>query len=323
MKAARILLIVLVLLSSVGFAGGAASSPPEAPIDVLGLTAAADASGRTWAVWAADDGRDSELFYSRWDGDSWASARAVHASPDTWESGPSLAIAPDGTAWLAWTSASREDSDVYLSRWLGSRWSEPQVLDRGSALAADEPALAAAPDGTFWLAWVGEATPDNDEVYVAFWDGRAWAPSQHVSGPDLRDGLYDRQPCLAVGPDGRPWLAWAGHQDGPDDEIYASHWTGSAWTAEQMVSRDDDALDAAPSLVVDGQGRPWLAWKARVAEGNVSRLRILVSSWDAGQGWSEEALASSPLEADLDEYDPLLSLDAEGRPELAWLAIAD
>ncbi|MFN2226171.1 MAG: GDSL-type esterase/lipase family protein, partial [Anaerolineae bacterium] len=304
-------------------AGGAAAPRPPAPFDVLGLTAATDPSGQIWVAWAIDDGHDSELFYSRWDGEAWAPARAVHASPDAWESGPSLAIAPDGTAWLAWTSATREDSDVYLSRWLGSRWSEPQVLDRGSALAADEPTLAAAPDGTFWLAWVGEATPGNDEVYVTSWDGRTWAPSQRVSGPDPQDGLYDRQPRLAVGRDGRPWLAWTGHQDGPDDEVYASHWTGSAWTPEQMVSRDDASLDVWPTLVVDGDGRPWLAWKARVEEGEISRLRILISSWDPiREAWSEEALASSPLEAELDEHDPLLSLDEQGRPQLAWLAVA-
>lgn len=324
MKTIRLLMVAIVLLGGVTFsAGGAAPLTAPTAIEVYDLVSAAGSRDRAWVVWTANDGHDTELVYSLWDGEAWAQPRLVHASPDAWESGPSLAFAPDGTAWLAWTSATQETSDVYVSRWLGERWSDPEVLPKGTALQADEPALAAAPDGTLWLAWVGKAASGNDDILVSRWDGRDWSLPEQVSAPDAEPELYDRQPCLAVGRDGRPWLVWTGHQAGPDDEIFASHWTGSSWTPEQMVSSDDEALDVSPSLVLDAEGQPWVAWKARMDDGQVSRLRILVSSWDAERAiWREEALASSPLEAGLDEEDPLLSLDGEGGLRLTWLASA-
>lgn len=322
MKASRVLLIAVVLLSAATLsAGGAAASPSTALTDVRGLAAEADPAGRVWVVWAADDGRDSELFYSQWNGQSWTPGRAVYASPDAWESSPSLAFAPDGTAWLAWTSATRETSNIHVSRWLGNRWSKPAVVPQGSARDPYEPALAAGPDGTLWLAWVGEAVTGDDEIFASQWNGRAWSLPQQVSTPDEQEGLYDRQPQLAVGRDGAPWLVWIGHQAGPDDEVYASHWTGRGWTPEQRVSDEDSSLDVSPSLALDAAGRPWVAWKARAEEGTFSRLRILVSSWDAEQAaWSREALASSPLAAEVEEEDPILSLDGQGRLWLTWLA---
>ena len=328
MKTSRVLMVTIcllvaaiVLLGAVAFsADSAASAPAFETVDVWGLATAVDPGGQVWAVWAADDGRDAELFYSRWDGREWAPAQLVHASPDAWESGPSLAFAPGGTPWLAWTSATSQTSDVYLSRWLGSRWSDPQAMPKGSALEADEPALAVAPDGTLWLAWVGFDGVD-DEIYVTRWDGRAWSPAWQVSADDDEQALYDRQPRLAAGPDGTLWLVWTGHQDGVDDEIYYSRWTGTRWTPEALVSTDDDALDVGPALAFDAGGRPWVAWKAQVDDGSEPRLRILVSHWDTARAaWTPEALASSPLASDVDETLPALALAGDGRLHLAWRA---
>jgi hypothetical protein len=243
----------------------------------------------------------------------------VHASPDTWESSPSLAFASDGTAWLAWTSATQQTSDIYLSHWLGSHWSDPQALPKAPALEADEPALAVEPDGALWLAWVGFDGVD-DEIFVTRWDGRAWSPAWQVSADDDENALYDRQPRLAAGPDGALWLVWTGHQDGVDDEIYYSRWNGTNWTPEAVLSADDKALDVWPTLTLDARGDPWVAWKAQVDDGSGSRLRILVSHWDAERAaWTPEEVVSSPLVEDVDETLPALALSHDGRLHLAWL----
>jgi lysophospholipase L1-like esterase len=114
---------------------------------------------------------------------------------------------------------------------------------------------------------------------------------------------------------------WTGHERGPDDEIFVSYWTGSSWTPEQMVSQDDDALDSQPSLVLDQNGGAWVAWKGRVRDGQNSHLRILVSYWDpTHMEWSPEAVASSPLDWDVDERQPQLFIDQQGATRLVWVA---
>jgi lysophospholipase L1-like esterase len=317
---AALTLVILTVVSAFP-----AFSQPEAPAaaseigQARSLTVAQDGEGQLWAVWEADNGWDVDLYYSRWAGDDWSSPGPVHRRSNAWDRSPSLTVAADGTPWLAWSSAERTSpnrNSLYVSRWAGQRWTDPESVPTGSSSEATEPVLVAGPAGTLWLAWVGFDGMD-DEIFASTWDGRSWSAPQQVSADDDEPSLYDRQPRLAVDPDGKPWLVWTGHQAGVDDEIYASHWTGSAWTAEQAISHDDAALDVSPSLALDTQGQPWVVWQGRVD----SHLRILVSHWDASRSvWTAETEASSPLGSEVAEDLPALSSDAHGRIHLAWVA---
>ncbi len=286
------------------------------------LTVVAQA-GELMAAWEWDDGSDVEIYFSRRIGGEWTAPQPVHRRPGAWDRSPALTALANGEVWLAWSSAERSNprqSQVYISRWRGGRWSEPEAAPRGPATKAKEPVLAAAPDGTVWLAWVGLDGVD-DEIFAQRWDGATWSLPVQVNAPDSDRTLYDRQPRLAVGRDGKPWLVWTGHQAGPDDEIMASRWTGTGWSPEQLVSKDDDALDVSPSLAVDDQGRPWVAWYGRITDGENSRLRILTAYWDAASSaWTAEAVASSPLELAIDETSPALLRDARGAMHLVWVA---
>ena len=297
--------------------------------EVRSLTAAHDPQGQLWAAWEADSGSDVEIYFSRRDGGAWSEPEPVRARPDAWDRSPSLAIAaPPGSqpqAWLAWTSSSRSDPDrreLVVSRWDAGAWTEPQAVPIGAVTRVASPALAAAPDGTLWLAWTAFGGADI-EVYASRWNGQAWSAPWQVSTDGGKTRRNDYHPRLIVAGDGRPWLVWVGHQGGPDDEIYASHWTGAGWTAEQMVSRDDDLLDTRPSLALGPDGQPWLAWLGHVVTGERSIGRILFARWDPSLSvWTAEGLASSPLGLSVEETSPSLTIDDQGRLHLAWVANA-
>ncbi len=166
--------------------------------------------------------------------------------------------------------------------------------------------------GSLWLAWVG-FDGNDDEIFASQWDGTSWSLPWQVSADDEDPTLYDRQPRLAVGKNGHPWVVWTGHQSGPDDEIYASHWNGTGWTPETAISHDDDALDVTPTLALDAAGQPWVAWKGRAVRGEHSRLRIFSPRWQASRAaWTDEAAAGVPLSQAVDEEDPLLSQGSAG-----------
>lgn len=310
---------------------------PQDPEQAWSLAVARDGQGTLWAAWEVDDGQDNEIHTARWTGREWSQSAQALQRPEAWDWAPSLAVAADGTPWLAWSSAlksSPEKTRIYVSRWTGDGWSSAEALPEGTAFGgcascghATEPALAASPDGTMWVAWVG-TDGQEENIFAQRWSGGVWSEPRQVSTDEGSPLLYDRQPRLVVGEDGRPWIVWTGNQadaDGVpipgDDEIYASYWTGSGWAPEQMVSRDDESLDTAPSLALDAQGQPWIAWQARVTEDTVSRLRVIASHWDAArQAWAVEEIASSPLAAEVDEVHPTLTRGSSGAMQVAWEA---
>jgi len=323
------LLAILLALSLVAISRpGATAAPPTTAQEIGSLTAARDAHGQLWAAWEARSGSDVEIYTSRWAGGTWSPPEPVAARPDAWDRSPSLAIAADPSGseaqpWLAWTSAPRSDPsrrELYVSRWAAGTWTEPQAVPTGAATRVSDPVLAAAPGGALWLAWSG-SDGAGAEIYASRWDGRSWSAPWRVSGEPDRD---DYQPRLVVAGDGRPWLVWVGHQAGPDDEIYSSTWTGTGWTGEQMVSRDDDALDTRPSLALGPDGQPWLAWMGLVAGGERSHRRILFARWDPFlPAWTPEQVASSSPELTVDEEAPALTVDGQGQMHLAWIAVGN
>jgi lysophospholipase L1-like esterase len=326
-----LLLVVTLALSAglvppVGIASQAsAATPTDAalPAEWGTLAVTPDPAGGLWAAWQAGDGTDAEIYVSRRTTAGWLAAQPVQSRPEAWDRFPSLAIDGDGRPWLAWASASRAQPnrrELMISHWAAGRWSEPQQVPLGSALSAADPVLAGAPDGSLWLAWSGRDGVD-EEIFASHWDGQAWSPPVRVSAEDRDRALYDRHPRLAIAPDGQVWLAWTTHQGGTDDEIAWSRWTGSRWTPERLLSADDALLDGEPSLAVDASGTPWVAWHGRVTVGDHSHRRILVSQWDAARNaWRAEQVASLSIELAVEEEDPTLALDAQGRLHLAWLA---
>jgi lysophospholipase L1-like esterase len=333
MKLRRLLPLILTIAWTVSNVVPVSSQSPE-PLpsssglgEARSLAVARGPKDVLWAAWEVDEGTDVEIYFSHWTGQQWSAPQPAQRRPNAWDRSPSLSVAPDGTPWLVWSSAERADparNRLYVSRWVNDRWTEPEEVPVGSLSKATEPAVAAGTDGTVWLAWVGFDGVD-DEIFASRWDGRSWSSPQQVNANDDDPSLYDRQPRLAVGQDGQPWLVWTGHQAGVDDEIYASHWTGHAWTPEQTVSQDDDTLDVWPSLALDAQGQPWVAWQGRATDsfGEQSRLQILTSHWDAARSsWLPEVVASPLPDSAVEETQPALALDKKGRMSLAWLATA-
>ena len=346
-KAWKLLAIVLAALWGIGSLSplssqfAVATQPPIDIMDARLLTVAADPSGSLWAAWEADTGTGVEILYSRQIEGEWQLPARVASRPQAWDRAPSLAIAADGTPWLAWSSTEKGDpghSDIQMSNWDGHGWTSPEPVPLGGIAAEDcptcggatEPTLAASPDGTLWLAWVG-FDGAGDGIFAQHWDGSAWTLPLRVSADDLDPSLYDRQPRLGVGGDGRPWLVWTGYQGGVDDEIYASYWTGTGWAPEQMVNMDDESLDTRPALWVDALGQPWVAWQAQVVdelltaqaatEDDPGQGRILISRWEPSRSaWAPERLVSSPLSIGVDETLPALVGDVQGVVRAAWFA---
>ncbi len=145
-------------------------------------------------------------------------------------------VASGEKLWFAWASYTGRDYEVKLRSLEPRSGALGAVIDVSANSAADDlhPALAAAPDGSLWVAWDaaihplrGDSTPPQlrlqrrkIEIDVAVRcarvvDGVVTLPPARTAGiePGVVEGalglsLAGGLPTLAIGGDGRPWLAY-------------------------------------------------------------------------------------------------------------------
>lgn len=111
----------------------AATVSPAGPGTQIALTSTVLADGSWLAAWAAFDGRDDEILWSRYSGSRWSPPRPVAADNAVPDISPAL-TATAGGALLAWSRYDGHDYRVQLARLDGGVWTEPAVIGtKGSA----------------------------------------------------------------------------------------------------------------------------------------------------------------------------------------------
>lgn len=97
---------------------------PVGPGTQTALSAVTLANGDALAAWAAFDGEDDEILWSRFDGRAWSEPRAVSSNtvPDVT---PTLHALDDGGALVAWSAYDGRDYRIGAATFDGRAWSEP------------------------------------------------------------------------------------------------------------------------------------------------------------------------------------------------------
>jgi len=289
--------------------------------------------GRPYVAWEDGDwDKENEIYVRRWNGSSWeevgsGSATGGGISDNSGNSGsPSLAIAPDGTPYVAWCDYSGGDEEIYVRRWKGSIWEEVGSGSASGGGISDNwgdsfwPSLAVAPDGRPYVAWYDDSDGD-DEVYVRRWNGSSEEWEEVGSGSATGGGISSNSgssesPSVAVAPDGTPYVAWEDYSSG-NDEIYVRRWNGSNWEEVGSGSASGGGISnsggsESPSLAIAGDGTPYVAWRGG--------REIYVRRWN-GSSWEEVGVGSASGGGISDSgksESPSLAIAPDGRPYVAW-----
>ena len=145
----------------------------------------------------------------------------------------------------------------------------PQPLQiSASGVDAAEPAMAAAPDGSFYVAWVNHDAKQADVMLAHFNSdgepqGSAVRVNRKAGGATAWRG---DQPSLAVAPDGTVYVLWtarieAGEKHGTDVYLSVSNDRGQSFASEVKVNDDKVPNDhGMHSLAVAKDGRIYAAW---------------------------------------------------------------
>jgi hypothetical protein len=131
---------------------------------------------------------------------------------------PVLAIDEQQRMTLAWQESRNGQWDIYVSSSVdGQTWSGPQrVSDPDGNQTA--PTLAVDGQGILSLAWVDDQHGQADIYLTTGTHGLTARTTTRIT----QEAADQREPCLAVGPQGRVYLAWTDYRAGHAD-IYGTH----------------------------------------------------------------------------------------------------
>jgi len=263
--------------------------------------------------------------------------RTAAASPFTTErtdeEAPSAAVAPDGTAWIAFTSytpgidrderakpfAGEPADFAFLVKAPGGDQLWLRRADAGEPIAITPPgrdiyksAVAVDGAGRVWVMWAENAGykpfPENGAANFDIWartfsDGKLGEPVKLADSPG-----NDVWPVAATDSRGVVWVAWQGAKDGAF-RIFARHQEGDGWSAPVAVSTQSGNC-WAPAIAAAGDGRIAIAWDTY----DKGDYDVWLREFTAAQPGEPRAVATSP------DYEarPALTYDRTGALWIAW-----
>ena len=168
----------------------------------------------------------------------------------------------------------------------------------------DSPTIAAAPDGSLWLAWLS-FDGSRDDVALRHYQNGKWGALQWVPGSSGDNWL----PQVAVDSDNRPWVVWSQQVNGNWD-LYARRYDPAReeWgSLERLTSAP--LPDVNPRLTSDSRGRLALVWQGFRGKNS----NIFLKTFD-GEKWSEDVRVTNHAAND---WEPAVGLDSKGD---VWVA---
>lgn len=154
---------------------------------------------------------------------------------------PAVAAGREGSAYVAWVGhGAGKEADVWLSRVEGAEkksGGEPARVNpkpgEATAWRGDAPSVAVAQDGAVYVAWTaragGGAHATTLYVSASRDGGRSFGEPARVND-DSKPGVHGMH-SLAVGEDGRVYVAWLDERDIPEEH------GGDAQAAKQMSGK--------------------------------------------------------------------------------------
>ncbi|MDQ6663599.1 MAG: hypothetical protein M3Z23_04325, partial [Acidobacteriota bacterium] len=173
----------------------------------------------------------------------------------------------------------------------------------------DWPSLAAAPDGTLWLAWLS-FVGDRDDIAIRHYANGKWGSLQWVPNNSGDNWM----PQMAVDSNNRAWVVWPQQVNGNWD-LYARRFDPARqeWSAMERLSTDP-LPDTNPRVASDGKGHFAVVWQGfRGRASGKTSSNIFCKIFD-GEKWGSEIRVTNRAAND---WEPAAAFDSSGT---VWIA---
>jgi hypothetical protein len=266
------------------------------------------------------------------------------SSADVNAAEPAAASAPDGSVYVAWVEHRQNDeADVMLARFndAGQLQGAPVRVNpeagRATAWRGDPPTVAVSQEGVAYVGWTARAEPSSahaEDLYLSASrdGGRSFAAPVKVN--DDRKPAVHGMHSLAVGPDGRVYLAWLderdikqpqpsemaeGHHMESTREVFTAYSTDGGRTFSPNLRVATDACPCCKTaLAVGPDKRLYVSWR-QVLPGDYRHIAV-ASSTDGGETYSQPVVVSDDRWqiAGCPVSGPALAAGADGALRVLW-----
>jgi hypothetical protein len=150
---------------------------------------------------------------------------------------------------------------IYYSFYDGVRWVPAKALNDTAQIGAPawaDPHIAIDRTGVLHVSFTGVARgATGRDIFYTRNEGRGWTPPVRVT----QDTIYNYNEWYSDIAADRPdnvWVVWSRQDEGLGFQIYAAHYDGEEWSAEQRV--DNDTTYGIPAVCLNQAGYPWVVW---------------------------------------------------------------
>ncbi|AFE04726.1 hypothetical protein COCOR_02570 [Corallococcus coralloides DSM 2259] len=296
---------------------GGAISAVEGRTSAEGVVLKMDRNAQPVITWAESDGASKNIHVARWTGTAWSmlgGGLSGLAGAGTDATQPTLLIDSANRPVVAWheETGTGENVSLFVRRWTGTSWeSLPSIPPHSGDFEISAPSLAAELNGVLhlyalngneviaeighyqlsaggqsWTRTVIPRPPESPRVYS--FSTVASASSIYVSYSILDTSTYD----------GRVVVGVAENESNP---MGGSVLGNASWS---------------PSIAVDSNGRPWVAWSESASK-PTSDGRIQWARWEGTRWTSPDSLSASST----GNVEPVLAMSTGTPHILAWSGI--
>ena len=201
-------------------------------------------AGEVWTAWQAYQDRGDHVYVRRGAG----APEQITTKGDIYRT--AIAEDPDGRIHVAWSERRGTEWNLFERVFDGRNWSAVAQLTRGNVPNIFHK-FASGPNGLA-LVWTGYENGES-YLYCTTYTRGSWSAPQRIGGPSVwsPDAVYDRA--------GNLHTAWDSYANGNYDIFYRTIAADGTPGAVEQITKSP-GFDAHPSLAIDAQGRPWLAW---------------------------------------------------------------
>ncbi|MCD6289829.1 MAG: hypothetical protein J7M34_04940, partial [Anaerolineae bacterium] len=249
--------------------GSAPQVHPAVVVDSHGIAYA------VWEDWSAGVGRSVLRWARRPVSGTWSASQLVGPVGAKNQVNPALTVDRWDNVHLVWESRDPSHPGIYwailnpgIGVWQGFlRVNDPQPA---GVRAPQHPDIGVDANGTLYAVWQDFRNgADDPDIYAALMpDGAsAWGTDQRVNHDPA--GNAQRDPALAVSPDGTARVVWADDRNStdsdPDPDIFmATYWPKlHAWVGDTRINddpQDTPAEQEHPDVAVDAHGGAVIVW---------------------------------------------------------------
>ena len=270
------------------------------------------------------------------------------SAPDTDSAEPVTAAAPDGSFFVAWVNHDvKNQADVIVTRFNndGVVTGQTTRVNRQPGVATawrgDQPGVAVAGDAVYvlWTARVESGGKKGTDLYLSVSHDRGQSFTGEVKVNDDKTLTSHGMHSVAVGRDGRIYIAWldernvppppklsqhAGHHTESNSELFTAYSTdgGKTFSANRKVASETCPC-CKTALTIAADGTVYVGWR-QVLPGSFRHIAV-ASSTDGGVSFSSPVIVSDDkwVLQGCPVSGPSLSTDTSGNLKVAWYAAGE